>query len=145
MYVRVCIYISILYTCESIPNTVSYHRNLFPDNLFVATFKQAQTTYTYETVTSWRDCLVQNNETFTNCSAAVELVEAMGLDCLNATKVISTVLVGTRDGMNVLGIVVFSIVFAIFLSRIGERGRPIVAAISTLNEVIMSIVRLVMW
>ena len=111
----------------------------------MATFKQAQTTYTDEVVTSWKECLQQHNETFTNCSAAVEAVELLGLDCRNATKTVRTVSVGTRDGMNVLGIIVFSIIFAIFLSRIGERGRPVVGAIATLNEVIMSIVRLIMW
>ena len=118
---------------------------MFPDNLFVATFRQAQTSYSDEVVTSWRKCLEQYNETFTNCSAAVEMVESLELDCRNATQFKRNVSVGTRDGMNVLGIIVFSIVFSIFLSRIGERGRGIVEAIATLNEVIMSIVKLVMW
>ena len=71
------------------------------------------------------------------------MVESLGLDCQNAS--VRRLSVGTRDGMNVLGIIVFSIVFSIFLSRMGERSRPIVEAIATLNEVIMSIVRLVMW
>ena len=108
-------------------------------------FRQAQTSYNDEVVTSWRDCLEQYNETFTNCSAAVEMVESLELDCRNATKSLRSVSVGTRDGMNILGIIVFSITFSIFLSRMGERSRGIVEAIATLNEVIMSIVRLVMW
>lgn len=94
---------------------------------------------------SWKDCLLQYNETFTNCSAAEELVKEMGLDCHNATKEIHTVSVGTRDGMNVLGIIVFSIVFAIFLSRLGEQGRKVVEAIAAVNEVIMLLVRFIMW
>ena len=126
-------------------NYLFFFRNLFPDNLFVAMFRQAQTSYNDEVVTSWRDCLEQYNETFTNCSAAVEMVESLELDCRNATKSLRSVSVGTRDGMNILGIIVFSITFSIFLSRMGERGRGIVEAIATLNEVIMSIVRLVMW
>ena len=127
------------------PSLHSMHRNVFPDNLFVATFQQAQTIYSDERVTSWKDCLRKNNETFTNCSAAVDMVESLQLDCRNATKFVRSVSVGTRDGMNVLGIILFTIVFAIFLSRTGERGRPIVAAFATLNEVIMSIVKLIMW
>ena len=94
---------------------------------------------------SWKDCVLQNNETFTNCSAAEELVRDMGLDCHNATREVHTLSVGTRDGMNILGIVVFSIVFAIFLSRLGEQGRKVVEAIAAVNEVIMSLVRLIMW
>ena len=120
-------------------------RNLFPDNLIVAMFQQTQTVYTEETVTSWSKCLAQNNETFTNCSAAVETVESLDLDCSNATRTERQVGLGNREGTNVLGIIVFTVVFSVFLSRQGERGRPVVEAIATLNEVIMSIVRLVMW
>ena len=108
-------------------------------------FKQAQTVYSDQVVTSWKECLVQNNISFTNCSAAVEAVEALGLNCSDATETRRSVTLGTRDGMNVLGIIVFTIVFAVFLSRLGERSRPVVEAVATLNEVVMSIVRLIMW
>ena len=120
-------------------------RNVFPDNLFAATFRQTRTSYTDEVVTSWRLCLLQNNETFTNCSAAVETVESLSLDCRNATRTVRKVSRGWREGTNVLGVIMFTIVFAVFLSRLGERGRPVVDALATLNEVIMAIVRLVMW
>lgn len=73
------------------------------------------------------------------------MIESLNLNCANATKTVKTVSLGTRDGMNVLGIIVFTIVFAIFLSRLGERSRPVVEAIGTCNEVIMSIVKLIMW
>lgn len=96
-------------------------------------------------VVSWKECVLDNNETFTNCSAAEELVKEMGLDCRNATKEVHTTSLGTRDGMNVLGIVTFSIVFAIFLSRLGEQGRKVVEAIAAVNEVIMLLVRFIMW
>lgn len=111
----------------------------------MATFQQAATSYSDEFVTSWKECLQQYNKTFTNCSDAVETIEMLGLDCANATKSVTRITVGTRDGMNVLGIIVFTIIFAIFLSRTGERGRPITQAIATLNDVVMSIVKLIMW
>lgn len=111
----------------------------------MATFQQSQTSYSDELVTSWKECLELYHENFTNCSAAVEAVEALGLDCRNATRSVRSITVGTREGMNVLGIIMFTIVFAIFLSRTGPRGRPIVEAIATLNEVVMSLVRLIMW
>jgi solute carrier family 1 (high affinity glutamate transporter) protein 2 len=130
---------------ETLDSVLDLLRNLFPDNLIVAMFQQTQTVYTEETVTSWSKCLAQNNETFTNCSAAVETVESLDLDCSNATRTERQVGLGNREGTNVLGIIVFTVVFSVFLSRQGERGRPVVEAIATLNEVIMSIVRLVMW
>ena len=47
--------------------------------------------------------------------------------------------------MNVLGLVVFSIVFGIVLGRVGERGLPVKAFFESLNEIIMEMVGLVMW
>lgn len=47
--------------------------------------------------------------------------------------------------MNVLGLVVFSIVFGIVLGRMGDKGTPVKAFFETLNEVVMKMVTLVMW
>ena len=47
--------------------------------------------------------------------------------------------------MNVLGLVVFSIVFGIVLGRMGDKGTPLKAFFETLNEVVMKMVTLVMW
>ena len=47
--------------------------------------------------------------------------------------------------MNVLGLVVFSIVFGIVLGRVGERGLPVKAFFESLNEIIMEMISLVMW
>ena len=54
-------------------------------------------------------------------------------------------LIANEGGMNVLGLVVFSIVFGIVLSRMGEKGAPLKAFFETLNEVVMKMVTLVMW
>ena len=53
--------------------------------------------------------------------------------------------VDPKGSINVLGIVVFSIVFGIVLGRTGERGMPLKAFFEALNEVIMKMVALVMW
>ena len=47
--------------------------------------------------------------------------------------------------MNVLGLVVFSIVFGIVLSRVKERGEPVKKFFESLNEIIMEMIGLVMW
>ena len=50
-----------------------------------------------------------------------------------------------EGGMNVLGLVMFSIVFGIVLGRMGDKGTPLKAFFETLNEVVMNMVSLVMW
>lgn len=53
--------------------------------------------------------------------------------------------IGSEGGMNVLGLVVFSVVFGIVLGRIGDKGKPLKAFFEALNEVVMKMVSLVMW
>lgn len=53
--------------------------------------------------------------------------------------------VDPKGSINVLGLVMFSIVFGIVLGRTGERGMPLKAFFEALNEVIMKMVTLVMW
>lgn len=48
-------------------------------------------------------------------------------------------------GLNVLGIVMFSIVFGIVLGRLGERGAALRAVLEGMNEVIMHMITIVMW
>lgn len=47
--------------------------------------------------------------------------------------------------VNVLGLVVFSIVFGIVLGRVKERGEPVKKFFESLNEIIMEMIGLVMW
>jgi len=49
------------------------------------------------------------------------------------------------DGMNVLGMVVFSIVTGVILGRMGERGRPLCALFECTCELTMRLVQLVIW
>ncbi|XP_031554772.1 excitatory amino acid transporter 3-like [Actinia tenebrosa] len=50
-----------------------------------------------------------------------------------------------KPGLNVLGIVVFSIVFGIVLGRLGDRGTPLKLVLEAMNEVIMQMITIVMW
>ena len=54
---------------------------------------------------------------------------------------------GTRiiPGTNVLGLIVFCIVFGAVLGRMDERGTPLRAFFDCLNEVVMSMVNIVNW
>ena len=49
------------------------------------------------------------------------------------------------SGMNVLGIVMFSILFGGILGRIGELGAPMKGFFDNLNGIVMVMVTLTMW
>ena len=48
-------------------------------------------------------------------------------------------------GSNILGLVVFSVLLGVVLSRMGEEGAPLVRLFRSLNGAIMRIVSLFMW
>ena len=47
--------------------------------------------------------------------------------------------------MNVLGLIVFCVVFGAVLSTMGEKGRPVIRFFEGVNEAVMKIVHLVVW
>ena len=118
------------------------YRNLVPDNLVSATFSQTQTQYVY--TVDWTACAESYNLTScnsTNCSCVLSELEEYGANCTAAREKA----VGTRDGINILGIIVFVIGFAIALTWVGEEGRTIVRVLAVLNEAIMKMVAFIMW
>ena len=81
------------------------------------------------------------NMTFPNGSWVMQKVMTKS----SSKTVPDGLMVDPKGSINVLGLVVFSIVFGIVLGRIGERGMPLKAFFEALNEVIMKMVTLVMW
>lgn len=129
---------------------------------------QAETSYLTESVTDYNACLSlynmssrdvtstlssqfsdQSNSTSAGSATCVEIQEfirQLNLSCENTTRTDQHYRhLGTREGMNVLGIIIFTIAFGITLGRQGEGGRKIVQAIGVLNEAIMKLVNLIMW
>ncbi|KAF2359521.1 Sodium:dicarboxylate symporter [Trinorchestia longiramus] len=100
-------------------------RNLFPDNLFVASFQQVHTVYNEETV----PVIV----TTANNSQMLE----------NVTRLVRQV--HYRSGTNTLGIIVFSLVFGTVLGSLGKRGSPVADFFSIVDEVVLKIVTGIMW
>ncbi|CAH1243818.1 SLC1A3 [Branchiostoma lanceolatum] len=113
-------------------------RNVFPDNLAAATFQQFQTVLkevTPEVVngTAGNDTTV--NDTMLNDTM------------LNLTEPAKAYVTedGTKDGMNVLGLVAYSIALGVILSTMGEAGRPLINFFNSLNDATMRLVWVVMW
>lgn len=98
-------------------------RNLFPDNLFEASFQQVQTVY---------------------------LEEKQDVLAPNSTEVIDTVTnivrkVHARQGTNTLGVIVFCLVFGSVLGSLGKKGAVVAEFFSVVDEVVLKIVTGIMW
>ncbi|GLD48942.1 excitatory amino acid transporter 2-like protein, partial [Lates japonicus] len=93
-------------------------RNLFPENLVQACFQQVQTVLKKVPVTA-------PNQT------EPILVNRKKLEY--------------KWGMNVLGLIGFFITFGICMGRMGERGKIMCDFFNILNEIIMTMVSMIMW
>uniref|UniRef100_A0A8C3PQ77 Amino acid transporter n=1 Tax=Calidris pygmaea TaxID=425635 RepID=A0A8C3PQ77_9CHAR len=72
-------------------------------------------------------------------------VQNFALDITPPPEVIYKSEPGTSDGMNVLGIVIFSATMGIMLGRMGNSGVPLVSFCQCLNESVMKIVAVAVW
>lgn len=52
---------------------------------------------------------------------------------------------GAVNGINALGLVVFSICFGLIIGNMREQGRPLKDFFDCLNEAIMRLVAIIMW
>ncbi|XP_053776964.1 excitatory amino acid transporter 5 isoform X3 [Desmodus rotundus] len=123
-------------------------RNMFPANLVEATFKQYRTKTTpvvespkvaSEEAPSQRILIYGIQEE--NSSH----IQNFALDLTPPPEVIYKSEPGTSDGMNVLGIVMFSATMGIMLGRMGDGGAPLVSFCQCLNESVMKIVAVAVW
>ncbi|EPQ15401.1 Excitatory amino acid transporter 5 [Myotis brandtii] len=123
-------------------------RNMFPANLVEATFKQYRT----KTTPVVKSPKVASDEAPSQRIFIYEVQEENGshiqnfaLDLTPPPEVIYKSEPGTSDGMNVLGIVMFSATMGIMLGRMGESGAPLVSFCQCLNESVMKIVAVAVW
>ncbi|XP_038189868.1 excitatory amino acid transporter 5 isoform X2 [Arvicola amphibius] len=123
-------------------------RNMFPANLVEATFKQYRTKTTP----------VIKSPKGTSGEAPPQRILIYGVQEDNGSRVQNFALdltpppeivyksePGTSDGMNVLGIVIFSATMGIMLGRMGDSGTPLVSFCQCLNESVMKIVAVAGW
>ncbi|XP_068262426.1 excitatory amino acid transporter 5 [Nyctibius grandis] len=122
-------------------------RNMFPANLVEATFKQYRTRTipiiksnkaSSESTTHHIIIYGVQDENGSN-------VQNFALDITPPPEVIYKSEPGTSDGMNVLGIVIFSATMGIMLGRMGNSGVPLVSFCQCLNESVMKIVAVAVW
>ncbi|XP_073673722.1 neutral amino acid transporter B(0) [Garra rufa] len=101
---------------EVIDSFLDLIRNIFPSNLVSAAFQSYATGY------KW----VKND---TNATLALEKVP-FGKEV---------------DGMNILGLIVFAMVFGVALRKLGEEGEILIKFFNSFNEATMVLVSWIMW
>ncbi|KAJ8378486.1 hypothetical protein AAFF_G00239500 [Aldrovandia affinis] len=127
-------------------------RNMFPANLVQATFQQYRTK-SIPIMKSPKPTVSQDlTETTTRRVFIYGIQDDNGSDIQNFSldltpppDVIFRTLPGTSEGMNVLGIVIFSATMGIMLGRMGPNGSALVNFCQSLNEAVLKIVAIVIW
>uniref|UniRef100_A0A8C5J562 Amino acid transporter n=1 Tax=Junco hyemalis TaxID=40217 RepID=A0A8C5J562_JUNHY len=122
-------------------------RNMFPANLVEATFKQYRTrsipiikSNKASAESSTRRIIIYGVQDENGSN-----VQNFALDITPPPEVIYKSEPGASDGMNVLGIVIFSATMGIMLGRMGNSGVPLVSFCQCLNESVMKIVAVAVW
>ncbi|KAI9577142.1 hypothetical protein GQX74_004904 [Glossina fuscipes] len=121
-------------------------RNVFPDNIFQASFQQAHTVYVPKPTVlhAFNETVNENvDETLRDESAEVEQGAEGQRDEITETAHIRVI--QYRSGTNTLGIVFFCLVFGTFLGTIGSKGQVVVDFFAAIFEVVMKMVTCVMW
>uniref|UniRef100_A0A3Q2QQT3 Amino acid transporter n=1 Tax=Fundulus heteroclitus TaxID=8078 RepID=A0A3Q2QQT3_FUNHE len=126
-------------------------RNMFPANLVQATFQQYRTQRVAELIP--KPTVAQLlDETTTRRVYIYGVQDDNGTDIQNFSldltpppDVIVKTSPGTSEGMNVLGIVIFSATMGIMLGRMGPNGSALVNFCQSLNEAVLKIVAIVIW
>ncbi|XP_003461004.1 excitatory amino acid transporter 5 isoform X1 [Cavia porcellus] len=123
-------------------------RNMFPANLVEATFKQYRTKTT-PVVKNPKAALEEAPPRRILIYGVQEengsRVQNFALDLTPPPEIVYKSEPGTSDGMNVLGIVIFSATMGIMLGRMGDSGAPLVSFCQCLNESVMKIVAVAVW
>ncbi|CAH2294032.1 excitatory amino acid transporter 3 [Pelobates cultripes] len=111
-------------------------RNMFPENIVQACFQQ------YKTKREELKPTDPNKNSTTDKNSTFDLI--LTAEETNQTKEYK--IVGLySDGVNVLGLIVFCLVFGIVIGKLGERGKVLVDFFNALNDATMHMVQIIMW
>ncbi|KAA0718890.1 Excitatory amino acid transporter 5 [Triplophysa tibetana] len=126
-------------------------RNMFPANLVQATFQQYRT----KSIPIMKPKPIISQDILDTTTKRVFIygiqddngtdIQNFSLDLTPPPDVVFRTLPGTSEGMNVLGIVIFSATMGIMLGRMGPNGSALVNFCQSLNEAVLKIVAIVIW
>jgi len=106
-------------TVSTVDALLDLIRNMFPENIIQACFQQTESYYVEEEIGN---------------SSLQENITTLRRHKLRF-----------KDGMNVLGLIVFCIAFGIIIGQLEEQGKLMVDFFVVLNEIVMRLVFIIMW
>lgn len=109
-------------------------RNMFPENLIQACFQQ------YKTMRAEVKPPSEPGMNLTGASVTPAATTAISKNETKEYKVVGMY----SDGINVLGLIVFCLVFGLVIGKMGERGQILVDFFSALSDATMKIVQIIM-
>lgn len=125
-------------------------RNMFPENLIQACIAQLTTGVKKIEVDKRNVTLKTYNETLNALKNKIKvktiLVNGTNITYYETYRIVKVAGKATYGGStNVLGLVVFSLAVGMILGKLGKKGRYFVMWMTTLNDIVMEMVKLVMW
>ncbi|XP_068089843.1 excitatory amino acid transporter 1-like isoform X2 [Hyperolius riggenbachi] len=127
-------------------------RNMFPPNLVEACFKQYKTQYNTRvfkvpvapdlnitSVTEQTTEAINVSGIVENVTRAMEKLQ----EIIELEEIVPTS--GSANGVNALGLVVFSLCFGLVIGHMKEQGRALKEFFDCLNEAIMRLVAIIIW
>lgn len=118
-------------------------RNCFPDNLIEACFRKQTTKVGEHKINT--DHYYYYNVTGSNMTTQSPDNEVVKLINYTTTKIVDKPSVVKAEGMNILGIVVFSIFFGCTLSSMGDAAKPLADFFECMHVATMKLVTLIIW
>ncbi|KAK6179691.1 hypothetical protein SNE40_011996 [Patella caerulea] len=117
-------------------------RQAFPSNLIEACFRKPLTEQVLDEETlKVRDEMMNTTMTTTLSTLAANLSNITQPELEDIYKPVVTKV----EGMNVLGLAVFSIALGITIIKLGEKGKPLKDLFDSLNEATMKLIYVVIW
>ncbi|XP_008536503.1 excitatory amino acid transporter 3 isoform X2 [Equus asinus] len=110
-------------------------RNMFPENLVQACFQQ------YKTKREEVNPSIEPEMNTTEASVTVVTTTAISKNETKEYKVVGMY----SDSTNILGLIVFCLVFGLVIGKMGEKGQILVDFFNALSEATMKIVQIIMW
>ncbi|XP_059923424.1 excitatory amino acid transporter 4 isoform X1 [Gadus macrocephalus] len=120
-------------------------RNMFPPNLVEACFKQYKTVY--KKTVSIRNVTVALNltDSLNVSESALSVNLSRVMHTIQETVVETVPVSGSSNGVNALGMVVFSICLGLVMGSMKQQGQALRDFFDSLNEAIMRLVAVIIW
>ncbi|XP_031642057.1 excitatory amino acid transporter 1 isoform X2 [Oncorhynchus kisutch] len=120
-------------------------RNMFPPNLVEACFKQYKTVYKKTIHTKNVTVALSLTDSLNTTEAALAVNMSRVLQTIQETVVEMIPVSGSSNGVNALGLVVFSMCFGLVIGSMKQQGQALRDFFDCLNEAIMRLVAIVIW